>query len=370
MEVFKMSEKYYNLNRINKKNAQYNIIIGERSNGKTYICFKHGLELCFKSGYKDKFAYLRRWQDDIKGQRASNIFSAINANGEVTKITNGEYDSIEYYAGKCYFGTYNEMLNKVVRGELCCYLFALTSMEHDKSASYPDIKTIIFDEFLTRRMYLPDEFVNFMNVLSTIIRNRKDVKIYMLGNTVNKFCPYFKEMGLEHIKEQKQGTIDLYKYGDSDLQVACEYCSTINKNKESNIYFAFNNPKLQMITGGKWEMDAYPHLPYRYKNSDIEFIFFIDFDDKILQCEVINTGESMFIYIHDKTTPIKNDDDLIYSLKISDKPNVINGFGKGGKITTKIYSFFVNNKVFYQDNSIGEIVRNFMIQTGKTLNYS
>ena len=91
--------------------------------------------------------------------------------------------------------------------------FAITSQEHDKSTSYPNVRTILYDEFLTRNAYIPDEFVLFCNVLSTVIRQRDDVKIFMLGNTVNKYCPYFKEMGLNNITKQKQGTIDIYKYG-------------------------------------------------------------------------------------------------------------------------------------------------------------
>ena len=58
------------------------------------------------------------------------------------------------------------------------------------------MKTILFDEFITKGMYLTDEFMAFMNTLSTIIRQRDNVKIFMCGNTVNKFNPYFEEMGL------------------------------------------------------------------------------------------------------------------------------------------------------------------------------
>ncbi|MFV3037454.1 phage DNA encapsidation protein, partial [Klebsiella pneumoniae] len=97
---------------------------------------------------------------------------------------------------------------------------------HDKSTSFPDIDLIIFDEFLTNRLYLNDEFILFMNTVSTIVRRREDVKIYMLGNTVNKYCPYFAEMGLEHIPKMTQGTIDVYAYGNSDLTVAVEYCKS------------------------------------------------------------------------------------------------------------------------------------------------
>ena len=40
----------HNLKNILSKDAQYNIIIGERSNGKTYACLKYGLEQYVKEG--------------------------------------------------------------------------------------------------------------------------------------------------------------------------------------------------------------------------------------------------------------------------------------------------------------------------------
>ena len=75
-----------------------------------------------------------------------------------------------------------------------------------------------------------------MNVVSTIVRQRNDVKIFMAGNTVNQYCPYFTEMGLTHIKEMDKGAIEVYKYGDSKLRVAVEYADSIStKGKPSDI---------------------------------------------------------------------------------------------------------------------------------------
>ena len=62
----------------------------------------------------------------------------------------------------------------------------------------------------------------------------------MLGNTVNKYSPYFEEMGLKHVKEQKQGTVDVYKYAGNDkLTVVVDYTSTSRSQggKASDVYF-------------------------------------------------------------------------------------------------------------------------------------
>ena len=199
-----------------------------------------------------------------------------------------------------------------------------------------------------------------MSIISTIVRTRDNVKIFMLGNTVNKTCPYFAEMGLSHIKDMQQGAIDVYQYGKSKLRVAVEYSANLNKDKPSNVYFAFDNPRLQMITGGVWEMARYPHLPVKYTPNQIILTYFIVFDDNILQCEIVDTGDSTFTYIHRKTTPIQDlDNDIIYSLEYDQRPNHARRLAKPvTKWQRMIADYFLADKVFYQDNEIGEIVRN------------
>jgi hypothetical protein len=358
-------QKFYSLKNILSKDAQYNIIFGERSNGKTYSVLKYGLEKFCKTG--EQTAIVRRWSEDFKGKRGSTMYQALVNNNEIEKLTEGKWTDVYYYSGRWYLCKYNEKEERTVLEKPIAYAFALGSMEHDKSTSYPEINTILFDEFLTRTMYLPDEFVLFMNVLSTIIRHRKNVKIFMLGNTVNKYCPYFNEMGLRHIKDMKVGDIDIYSYGDSDLKVAVEYCKPNKQGKESDTYFAFDNPKLNMITGGAWEVNIYPHCPIKYAPKDIKFTYFIIFDGEILQCEVIMKDNNNFTFIHRKTSPIKDiEKDLIYSTEYSSLPNWKRKINRPvTDIEKKIAMYFAKDKVFYQDNDVGEIVRNYLMWCGK-----
>lgn len=353
--------KYYTLRNILKTNSVYNIVIGQRSNGKTYATLKYGIEQYFKNG--GQMAIVRRWQTDIKGNRASEIFSALIKNDEIYKISKGQYKGIHYYGGKFYLCNYDEMGKAIYSDDdVIAYPFALSDTEHNKSISYPDIKTIIFDEFLTRQVYLPDEFVLFMNTVSTIVRERTDVKIFMLGNTVNKFSPYFAEMGITNIQQQEQGTIDIYKYGNSGLKVAVEYCKDIGKSRKNNFYFAFDNPKLEMITSGAWELDVYPHLPVKYKPKDILFTFFIDYENQLFQGEIIQVDNHLFCYIHEKTTDIKKpDSDLIYSLEYNSKLNYNrNILNARFPIEQKIKNFFLTDKVYYQDNNVGDTISNYL----------
>lgn len=358
-----MKLKYYSLKNILSKNAVYNLIIGERSNGKTYSVQEYIIKKYFETG--EVAAIIRRYDTDFKGKNGQDYFLPLCNNGLIEKYSHGEYDRVVYYRKSWRLGKYNPDEEKIEMSDrIFAYAYSLTATEHDKGGGSGDkITTVLFDEFLTRSYYLPDEFVLFMNTLSTIIRQRDNVKIFMLGNTVNRYCPYFAEMGLTNVSKMNKGDIDVYCYGNSSLTVAVEYSDGISKNgKPSDKYFAFDNPKLKMITNGTWEIDIYPHCPAKYAPKNILFTYFIIFNGETLQCEIVNVENNYFTFIHRKTTPIKNNNtDLIYTPDYNSQPNYRRKITKPVlPIEKRIAEFFVTDKVFYQDNETGEIVRNYL----------
>ena len=359
---------YYSYENIDATGAQYRMIIGERSNGKTYGALKKAVENYVDNGKQT--AYIRRYKEDFVGKRGQALFSAIVADGWVEELTGGEWDSIQYYSSAWYLRRNSGQ--KGIRDEKpFCYGFALNSMEHDKSTSYPDIDLVIFDEFLSRTFYLQNEFVLFMNVLSTIIRQRDDTVIYMLGNTVSQYSPYFLEMGID-IKSMQQGELNVVKYGKSDLRVAVEYVSPMSDEvKKSKDYFAFNNPKLKMINEGEWELDIYPHLMDKYVPKEIIGQFFIEHEDEVLHCEVVRKRETeeskqgvLFVYVHRKTSDIDLEKDkrvLLFTSKPNSHPRVEKRITKPITERGKIFSkLLLSEKTYFQDNTVGESLRNYL----------
>lgn len=354
--------EYYDIEKTIKAypNSHYYLIYGERSNGKTYSALTYALK---KTKEGEQFAYIRRFGEDIRKKNLITLFSGHEANNKIAEITNGEWTSIDYTASKFYYRKTSENGDAEVSKDPIGFAFDLNSMEHYKSTSFPMVTTIIFDEFMSRSGYIPNEWILFTNVLSTIIRHRSNVKIIMLGNTVNKYCPYFQEMGLTHIKDQKQGTIELYNYADTGLQVVCEYTQSSAKKggKESDVYFAFDNPELKMITGGEWEIAIYPHLAIKIKPKDVIANFFIEFNEELLHGEVINNN-GIFVFIHKKTTPIKNDDDVVYSTQPSEKWNYKMCLTRcDDKLSRFINKCIRENNIFFSTNEVGEIFRNYII---------
>lgn len=367
----KTKYKYFSLDDIKSRNCKYNIIFGERSNGKSYACKMECLNAVKKG---KKFAIVRREMEDFKYKRGTQYFTDVVNDGYLEKLKipvendeTGEkyYNTVIYQSMRYYLGYTDWDTMKTVKSqEPIGYCFALSMYEHDKSTSYPDVTTVVFEEFITRGSYYPDEFVIFANVLSTIIRQRNDVVIYMLGNTVNQYCPYFAEMGLKHIKKMEKGDIDVYTYGDTGLSVAVQYADSISKSgKESDCYFAFDNSKIKMITQGDWELEIYPHLPMKYLQKDVAFTYFVEFKEEILQCEIIRKDGEIFTYVHMKTTPIKDrKHDIVFStydyVYRSHNKNFLH---PSSKIHRRIREISNDDNMFFQDNETGEIWRNYLL---------
>ena len=64
------------------------MIIGERSNGKTYACLKYAIEQYLKTGKQT--AILRRWKEDLKGRRAQVLFDSLVSDGTLSAMSDGE----------------------------------------------------------------------------------------------------------------------------------------------------------------------------------------------------------------------------------------------------------------------------------------
>lgn len=357
--------KYYDIKHLLKgyPDAYYYVVFGERSNGKTYSALSYALENYANHG--EQFAYIRRYGEDIRRKNLSNLFSGHVENNFINDITGGNYQSVIYSSSKFYMTHVDEDGEIKQDDSPCGFAFDLNAMEHYKSISFPKITTIIFDEFMSRNGYLANEWILFVNTLSTIIRLRQNVKIIMLGNTVNKYCPYFQEMGLNHIKDQLPGTVDVYHYAQTNLKVVCEYTGSSAKNggKPSDVYFAFDNPELKMITGGEWEIAIYPHLNVKILPKHILFNFFVQFNGELLHGEIISHDVGYFIFIHAKTTPIQNEnEDIVYTDKPDERWNHRMCLTKlNDKLSVFINRAIRDNKIFYSTNEVGETFRNYIM---------
>ena len=356
---------YYNIALIDATGAIYRLILGQRSNGKTYSVCKHIVEDYFNEGKRG--AYIRRYEESITPKNLQSLF---NPHLQlIWELSEHKWNSIFYRAKEFHLCAIDSEGKIIAKDDTAfCITAAINTSENTKGEDRGEVHTIVFDEFMTRSGYLNNEFVRFMNLLSTLIRDRENVVVYMLANTVNKYCPYFAEMGLKNIDKLAQGEIAVYTYGSSDLTVAVELCDEVQATKQTaSKYFAFDNPQLQMITRGAWEFQIYPRAPYKILPEDIVLKFYIQFAEQLLACEVVHSTlkqycNDVFIFVHPQTKDISIDDSTIMYVSdfsscrmhvrfLKDQPT------EGHKI---IYSLIQRKAVCFSDNDTGEVFRNWL----------
>ena len=358
--------------------AIYYIVIGKRSNGKTFSVIELMLKEFISSDEKNKGAIIRRYDDDLKPSNFDSLLEMFTDNDElgnyIEKLTKGKYNDYIYRSRRFYLCYTNEN-NEVERtSEVFLYCFALTGVEHKKSTSYPNVTNILFDEMLAMGYYLIDEWTLFTNTLSTIVRKDSKAKIFLCGNTINKFdCPYAKEMGLTHFTKMKAGTIDVYHYGNSALKVVVEMCDNPVKKYDSDVYFAFDNPSLKMITEGEWTINIHPHLPSNvsFVYKDIVYTFYIRFAGETVEGNLINVNNELFVFYHPKTTPIddNNGTRIIYQRESDSAFNVREKMTIDPSPVSKTLMYLLKlNKWFYNDNETGELVASYMRFCGVEIN--
>ena len=263
--------KYYNINNILKCKADYNIIIGQRANGKSYSVKKYILKQCKKHG--QKFIFIKRYDNEIKKLAVERYFSDM----PIDEFFQGSM-YITLKAGVIYAA--HKEKNKTVLDEEIGYIMALNQQIKYKSQAYPDVKNIIFEEFNCEN-YLPDEVENFINLYSTVNRARNNVQVFFIGNTIVKFNPYIFAFNLlEDIQKLKQGEIIFKK--EKNFTVAVEWCKKLDITEKTPDDYS------TMINDGEYSSHVKILEKEVYKNSKVIFEFFrycgdFKFIEQILQ---------------------------------------------------------------------------------------
>lgn len=160
-------------------------VLGERGTGKTFNAKVMALKKYLKTG--EQFIYLRRYKTELDTALAT-FWSDLQSNG--------------------YFEDYNlsvkksKMLTKFTcNGKVCGYAVPLSTANILKSTAFPEVKTIIFDEFIldgasgTYR-YLKNEVTMMLDVIETVGRLR-DIQVIFLGNALSIVNPYFAYFNLD-----------------------------------------------------------------------------------------------------------------------------------------------------------------------------
>lgn len=338
---------HYSLEELFTESAQYNIMLSERSNGKSYAMKKFILLNAYH--FKNEFVYVRRLDTDIKTASIIGWF----ADMPIAEYTDGEYEGVDYWQGDIYFYSLDSE-GKKVKGQCIGHTMPVSTYGKYKSRAYPKVTDIVFEEFITDSTYLFDEVTIFMQLVSTIARDR-DVRVWMLGNKISQYCPYVLDWGLTNALSQKQGTIDVYTFTrevDNDIiktKIAVENCTALSH--KSKMFFG---KTAENINGGKWEGETkeVPKLPMEYEKytmiyecvmSDCGFDFLVQL--------LINDDGGQIAYVK----PFKYKREILRHIttQFSDNPWYTQRFRDDIPAEVMLRQLISNSKVCFSHNLCG-----------------
>lgn len=174
-----MDNIFYSIYKLLSYDYLWNMIIGERGNGKTYSVKKMFINNFIK--HNRQFVWIRRYETEFDD--FEEFFSDI--------IKNNEFPEHELTVkGKKLY------CDKKLMG----FGIPLSKGITKKSVNYSGVTDICFDEFLIPKgsnyHYLNNEVFRLFDLYETIARLRR-VKVYMLANSISQNNPYFREFNIK-----------------------------------------------------------------------------------------------------------------------------------------------------------------------------
>lgn len=190
---------WYNYDRINSYNGFFHFILTNRGFGKSYGAKKRAIDRFLK--YGEQFVYVRRYKTELK--KINKYFDDIKE-----KYPGREFE----VKGRTFY----------IDGKVCGYAIPLSTSLTEKSNPYPNVCTIIFDEFIIDKghlRYLENEVEVMLELVFTIVRKRDNLRVYFLANNVSEVNPYFTYFNIRLpegniIKTFNEGTIVVEKNTD------------------------------------------------------------------------------------------------------------------------------------------------------------
>lgn len=171
-----MKVVHWDVNKVLSKQRNINFIIGQRGVGKTFTTLLHCIKRALK--YGEEFMYMRRYEAELSSAR------------EIMNPFKNYFEGVQFkVVGK------NIYANDKIIGYIC----ALSTSHKMKGTQYPNLKYLIYDEFLAEvgaTKELKGEIFKFYNTLETLFRLR-DFTVFMLANAVTFECCYKYELGLK-----------------------------------------------------------------------------------------------------------------------------------------------------------------------------
>ena len=353
----KTPENLWNPCEVPWESCAYDIELSTRSTGKTTQAILWGMTM--RSIYpKFTTILIRCREEQIMPKNIATMLDVLrtfDGGRYITQLTGGRWNDIQHDRAMRAF----RYVNRDEHGDIYekddepfLYLMALHLMEQYKSAKVlPFADLIIFDEFIEEN-YFPDDFMNLMNIIITIFRNRLSGRVCMMANTIKPASPWYREFEIGK-------TIRGLKVGDPGVLVTTELKTplwvhvfdmpTEHRKKVHAFFFGFKNPALAAIRGDSslWVYRKYQKILTEDTDQIISQALKIDTGDELLGVDFVHTEDRGVVANIHPVTRFRDGDIILTNGEIWDRQHQ-KGMGHG-PLPDALDLMLRYGKVYYSD---------------------
>lgn len=345
------SLKWYNLNSERSVGKTTNLLLIGMTMNKMY-----GTQIQLVRHHIAKASYYRELFNTIISYKDGQY---------IKKLTNGKWNAVKYWQ-KRFFYCMIEDGKEIDRSEkpFCVSLSADDCYALCSTYEAPTGDFIILDECFNDRN-TPDEFVRFVHLHKTIVRERISDKIFILGNTLDINNIWYRQLMIQNeIRKLKRGESKVV-YTPENMPIFISFLDNRMPEKRklfNDIHYGFNNPELNAIVGnGEWNVKMYSQTcELKDRNMLFRGVYFSYHDDLYLEASFISTSSGNYIEVHPCNELSAKNGDILFVLTLPTESNQLY-FGKD-KLSRKIMDFIMRKRIVFSDNETGDLFEKFLME--------
>lgn len=334
----------------------YYMLISKRGVGKTTSMILLGLIL-FKL-YGVVTQYMRQTEDMTAPKFMQELMDTILSCGYIEKLTNGRWNYAYYYAKRWVLAKMDES-GKISEKTDLPFIEVMSidkSFELKSNKNSPHGDLTIYDEFIGKRYY-PNEFIYYLDVLSSCLRKRTGCINVLLSNAIDEYSEYFDEFEInEEIRQMKKGDCRICE-SSGGTRIYVELIDHHDKNaaRLNREYFGFKNPRLYAITGaGEWNVPLCKHYDIEDTPQVLDMTHYIKMGLNMICIELCYSDKYGHHIRAHKATRLY-DDSIVYTMDLIEDKRYRKGRG-WSKYDRFIWDLLKRDMWHYATNSVKNFV--------------
>lgn len=229
-----MFNTYFSSKPILSKGALFNLVLSDRSDGKTFDSKITALDDFLEHGWVT--IYMRRYHTEITSKMYNTFLNEVLSKPQFAK-----YAKYKYKSDKS--GVYICTDESDIYTQFIHFIPLSKAGKLKSQLDIDNIHKIFFDEYVPLdNVYLPDEMTLLLEMWKSVDRDRNSTQLICTGNKIRRFLPFLDFFGLGMSIEKNK--LKTYRNGSLAVQI---YSNAEHRNHRKSSKFN------DLITGTSYE---------------------------------------------------------------------------------------------------------------------